>query len=141
MKLYSYRHTNFDRPDWGPLQEIALRALRRLDVASIHPGDFMWMGELESLDGSCPLHLYKHIHTRSYLNIDTDLRMYAYVDDGHDLDKPMSEAVVHYRRLRGIATAIARLDLDRLGLGSTPGPDDLPPNVVPFNRRRGGTVA
>ena len=139
MKLYSFCHVDVDEPDWGPLQTTALRTLDRFDVASISPGDFMCMGRLDSLDGGAPLHLYKHIDTRRYLNIDADLRYFAYVDDGHDLDKPFLEAVVHYRRLRGVASAIERLALDRRGYPVS----DLPPNVVPFDRsrRRGGSVA
>jgi hypothetical protein len=143
MKRYSYRHVVVGRPDWDPLQRAALRTLDRFDVPSISAGEFMWMGRLNPVAGGAPLHLYKHIHTRRYLNIDTDLRYYAYIDDRHEIDQPLLERVAHYRRLRGIASAIGRLRLDRCGHVADVLPADLPPNVVPFDRsrRHGGSVA
>jgi hypothetical protein len=154
MKLYSYREVNDDRPDWGPLQAIAQRTAQRADVPTIEVGDFMWMCEMASADGGAPLHLYKHIDSRRYLNIDTDLRMYAYVDDLDDdaFDVPADRLVVHYRRLGGLAWAIERLDLgwrrfqnDVLEVldGASDNCRTWPPNVTPMSRyhRRRGSVA
>jgi len=153
MKLYSYREVNDDVPDWGPLQAIAQRTAQRADLPTIEVGDFMWMCEMASADDGAPLHLYKHIESRRYLNIDTDLRMYAYVDtlDDDDFDVPADQLVVHYRRLGGLAWAI-----ERLGLGWRRFQSDVldvlhvasdnvrtwPPNVTPMSRyrRRGGVA-
>jgi len=138
MKLYAYRHVNVDRPDWAPLQSLALRLTAYPDLPAIHPADFMWMGELESLDDGPALHLYKHVVTRMYLNLDADLRPYVYVDG--DQHRPFFEATVHYRRLRGIAAAIARLELDQFDLATGRRLDasagKVPGNVVPLTRLR-----
>ena len=155
MKLYSYREVNHDRPNWAPLVAIAERSAARADVPTIAPDDFMWMCEMESLEGGTPLHLYKHIDTRRYLNVDTDLRMYAWVDDldDDDLMLPVAELVVRYRRLGGLAWAIERLDFgwrrfqnDVLDVFDAAADNDVswPPNVTPLSRhrrRRGGSVA
>jgi hypothetical protein len=152
MKLYAFRESNYERPEWAPLLAITQRTADRADVPTIAVDDFMWMCEMASLDGGAPLHLYKRIDTRRYLNIDSDLRMYAYVPDLDDDDTPMSELVVHYRRLGGLAWAI-----ERLGLGWRRFHDDAlhaldpsadhrtpwPSNVTAIRRPRrpGGSVA
>jgi hypothetical protein len=154
MKLYSYREANDGRPDWAPLVAIAQRTAARANVPTIKPDDFMWMCAMESLDGGAPLHLYKHIDTRRYLNVDTDLRMYAWVDDlDDDLMQPAAELVVHYRRLGGLAWAIERLDLgwrrfhdDALDVLHVAADNCVawPANVTPLSRHRrrpGGSVA
>lgn len=145
MKLYAFRHVNVDRPDWAPLQSLALRLPAHPDLPAIHPADFMWMGELESLDGGPVMHLYKHTITRMYLNLDTDLRTYVFVDG--DDNRPFFEATVYYRRLRGVAAALERLELREVGLDASPridpATDATPSNVVPLRRhsRRSGSVA
>ena len=140
MKLNAYRHVNVDRPDWAPLQRLALGLTAYPDLPPIHPADFTWMGELESLDGAPAMHLYKHMVTRMYLNLDTDLRTYVYVDGDHK--RPFFEATLYYRRLRGIAAAIERLELDQFDLATGRRLDAsagaLPDNVVPLRSRRPG---
>ena len=153
MKLYSFREANYDRPNWAPLLAIANKTAARASIPTIAVDDFMWMCEMESVDGGAPLHLYKHIDTRRYLNVDADLRLFAYVDDLDDeaFDVPLSELVVHYRRLGGLAFAIERLDLgwrrfhdDVLEvLDGATGSRTWPANVTALRkyRRRRGTVA
>jgi hypothetical protein len=71
---------NFERPDWGPLA----------DLAPEHLEDFMWVCEIEMEDG-LRLHAYKHRETRRYMHLDHFGRAYVYVssvklaadDDGH----------------------------------------------------------
>lgn len=154
MKLYSFRPTKRNRPDWTPLTAIAKRSAARADVPTIAADDFMWMCEMESVDAGAPLHSYKHIDTRRYLNVDADLRLFAYVDDLDDeaFSVPLSELVVHYRRLGGLAWAIERLDLgwrrfhdDVIGVldDATGDSRSWPANVTPLirYRRGGGSVA
>ena len=145
MKLIAYRHVNIDRPDWAPLRRLAQRLTTYPDLPAIRPDDFMWMGELAPLDGGPAMHLYKHVVTRRYLNLDTDLRTYVYVDGDHN--RPFFEATVHFRRLRGITAAIERLQLDQFDLARGTRLDASagapPDNVVPLGRRRSrrGSVA
>jgi hypothetical protein len=66
------RHVQYDRPDWGPLE----------DLIGFELADwFMWMCEFELEDG-VPLHAYKHIATRRYFHLATDGRAFAYTADG-----------------------------------------------------------
>jgi hypothetical protein len=97
-------------------------------------------GHLQAGTGEPDLHLYKHYGTRRYLNIDDQLRFFAFVV-GED-DKPFFEADVYYRRLRSMREAIERLELHRLSPGPLDDAGDVPDNVVPLRRRRpGGSVA
>jgi hypothetical protein len=145
MKLHAYRHVNVDRPEWAPLQRLALGLTAYPDVPPIHPADFTWLAELESLDGGPAMHLYKHVVTRMYLSLDTDLRTYVYVDGDHH--RPFFEAAVYFRRLRGVAAAIERLELHQFDLATGRRLDapvgELPHNVVPLvpRRPRRGSVA
>jgi hypothetical protein len=61
---------NYERPDWGPLVELALE----------HVEDFMWMYEVE-LENGVVLHAYKHWETRRYLHLDPAGRAYVYIWD------------------------------------------------------------
>jgi hypothetical protein len=141
MKYYVYGYLDVGRPVWTPLQDVAAKTTKRRDLPAIHPAEFMYMGHLRSRDGEPDLHLYKHYDSRRYLNIDDQLRFFAFVVGDHD--QPFFETDVYYRRLRSMREAIERLDLDRL----SPRPvdhhrDGVPDNVVPLRRRRpGGSVA
>jgi hypothetical protein len=59
---------NFDRPDWGPLVELA----------PDHVDEFMWMFEVE-LESGLRLHAYKHWETRRYLHLDHGGRAFVYI--------------------------------------------------------------
>jgi hypothetical protein len=140
MKYYVYRHVDVDRPAWTPLQQVATRTTKRRDLPTIHPAEFMYMGHLRSRDGEPDLHLYKHDDTRRYLNIDKQLRFFAFCFG--EEEKPFFECDVYYRRLRGTREAIERLDLDILSPRAADDRSDLPDNVVPLRRPRpGGSVA
>ena len=140
MKYYVYRYLDLGRPVWTPLQDVAAKTSKRRDLPTIHPAEFMYMGHLRSRDGEPDLHLYKHYGTRRYLNVDDQLRFFAFVV-GED-DKPFFETDVYYRRLRSMREAIERLELDARASRAADRTGDLPDNVVPLRRRRpGGSVA
>jgi hypothetical protein len=61
---------NFERPDWGPLIELAPEYL----------DEFIWMFEVESGGGTL-LHAYRHRETRRYLYLDQAKRAYVYLGD------------------------------------------------------------
>jgi hypothetical protein len=60
-----------DRAEWRPLIEL---------VGVQLVGWFMWMFELELVDG-CRVHAYKHIATRRYIHLAHDGRAFAYAGD------------------------------------------------------------
>jgi hypothetical protein len=140
MKYYVYRHLDVDRPAWTALEQVATRTTKRRDLPTIHPAEFIYMGHLQSREGEPDLHLYKHYDTRRYLNIDEQLRFFAFLF-GED-EKPFFESDVYYRRLRGTREAIEQLELDILSPRPAGDRSDLPDNVVPLRRPRpGGSVA
>jgi hypothetical protein len=61
---------NFERPDWGPLIELAPENF----------DEFMWMFEVEMEDG-LRIHAYKHSETRRYVHLDQFGRAYVYLWD------------------------------------------------------------
>jgi hypothetical protein len=82
-----------DAPHWGPLEAVA-RLSRSTDaLPSIEEADFMYMAYVESRRRRLRIHLYKHIDTRRYLNLDDAGHAYQYwgpvdldVDDEDDSD-------------------------------------------------------
>ncbi|HET7443589.1 MAG TPA: hypothetical protein VFJ57_02920 [Solirubrobacterales bacterium] len=59
---------NFDRPEWGPL----------IELAPEYVDGFMWMFEVE-LENGVSLHAYKHWETRRYLHLDESGRAFVYI--------------------------------------------------------------
>jgi hypothetical protein len=140
MKYYVYRYLDVGRAVWTPLQHVATKTAKRRDLPTIDPAEFMYMGHLRSRDGEPDLHLYKHYNRRRYLNIDDQLRFFAFVV-GVD-HKPFFETDVYYRRLRSMREAIERLDLDVRSPRAVDHRGDVPDNVIPLRRpRSGGSVA
>ena len=122
MKLHAYRHVNVDRPDWAPLNSLVRRLAAHPDLPAIDPADFMWMGQLPvALTAPRRCTSTSTSSCGRYLNVDTDLRTYVYVDG--DQNRPFFNANVYFRRLRGIAGAVERLELVAFA---------LPDNVVPL---------
>jgi hypothetical protein len=54
--------------DWEPLERFLAAATQR-GVVAPHADEFMWMGRCELTDGPI-VHLYKHVDSRRYLNLD-----------------------------------------------------------------------
>ncbi len=71
--------------------------------------DFMIMGGWRRR-GKPMIYLYKHRHTRRYINVDMNGTAWRYVEPAHlDDDHPGS-----YRRLPGLDVAVARLELSEM---------------------------
>ncbi len=87
-----------EEPVWDPLQRLA-RVVRQIpQVPQFHPGEFMYMEAIRNERLGIRIHLYKHIDTRRYLNLDDAGHAYAYWpgDADEDLDRP--EFGGRYRR-------------------------------------------
>ena len=96
-----------DGPFWGPLEAVAKLARSRPDLPSFHEGEFMYMSAVRSAAGRA-VHLYKHIDTRHYLNLDEDGRAYVFMGRGDDADLWSGG---WYRRCAALAEGIDGLDL------------------------------
>lgn len=137
MKLFAYRYIRAEGPEWGPLESIVERTVRRRDVHMLDADDFAYGGHLVSLDGRPDMHLYKHGVTRGYLNVDDRLRLYGYVDGDRGPYRSHFERAVYYCRHRSLAVALDCLGLHLCGWQGAPagsGPD----NVVSIWRARRG---
>jgi hypothetical protein len=70
----------YTKPNWGPLE----RCFKKYGLED-HLGSMMFMGNVG------PIHLYKHIITRAYLNLDCAGKAYKYC--GGEIGAP------EYRRI------------------------------------------
>jgi hypothetical protein len=100
--------TEHASPVWGPLEAVARVARSRAELPAFQECEFMYMATVCSRKHLC-IHLYKHIDTRRYLNLDDDGRAYAYRGHVPGTDDPRSGG--RYRRYRALVDAIEHLDL------------------------------
>ena len=66
------------RPDWAPLERVGVVSSAHASLATVEPDSFMYMGCVTSCAG-IDIHLYKHIKTRRYLNLDRQGHAYRLV--------------------------------------------------------------
>jgi hypothetical protein len=69
-------------PTWEPLERLRDLAVQRPDIEAPEVESYMYMGKVVSHEGSVTIHLFKHVLTRHYLNIDDTGHAYRYVDTG-----------------------------------------------------------
>lgn len=96
-------------PQWGPLEAVSVIARRSPELPSFHPSEFMYMGVVRRRDG-LQVHLYKHIDTRCYLNLDDDGHAYEYRGSSGDLLADPSSGG-WYRPHRSLEDALLAADL------------------------------
>jgi hypothetical protein len=92
---------------WQPLEAVARVARSSAHLAPFHEGEFMFMGTVSNARKRLDVHLYKHVDTRRYLNLDVAGHAYAYLG-------PVSYTVDtttggRYRRFRSLRDAIDRV--------------------------------
>ena len=100
---------NLGAPDWRPLEAMAMLVWRRPELPQFHPGEFMYMSAVRSQRQRVRIHLYKHIDTRRYLNLDDDGHAYAYVYRASDLERPDCRG--RYRCYSNVVDALDHLEL------------------------------
>ena len=94
---------------WEPLEAIARLSRDSPGLRPIHEGEFMYMGAVRDERKRVAIHLYKHIDTRRYLNVDDDGHAYAYRGPASDeLDRSSGG---RYQRYRALPDAIEHLQL------------------------------
>jgi hypothetical protein len=89
---------------WQPLEAVARVARSSARLPQFHELEFMFMGTVSNAYKRLDVHLYKHVDTRRYLNLDVAGHAYAYLG-------PVSPAVDtmiggRYRRFRSLHDAI-----------------------------------
>lgn len=94
MPLYQFDPSAV--PVWAPLETLARVCARRSALPPLCVSKFMYMGRLRA-NGRDDVHLYKHVDTRRYLNIDRLGHAYRYA--GGDVR-------CRYEALDGVATAL-----------------------------------
>lgn len=97
-------------PTWKPLEELAEMVWRHPHLPQFHPGEFMYMAALHGVRRRVTVHLYKHIDTRRYLNLDDRGHAYAYQYRFDEEVAPGSGG--RYRQYRHIEDALDRVNLD-----------------------------
>jgi hypothetical protein len=100
-----------DEPEWAPLEAVALVSRLTSDLPSFHPGEFMYMYMVRNPAKRLRIHLYKHIDTRRYLNLDDGGRAYEYVDAATDDELDDNDFGGYYRPHRDLAEAVMGLGL------------------------------
>jgi hypothetical protein len=77
-------HAHDDEPTWAPLERLRSLVASAPHVAAPEVENFLYMGRVESDDGTVTIYLYKHVRTRRYLNVDETCRAYRYAGAGDD---------------------------------------------------------
>lgn len=111
--MYEYRICDFQEPDWEPLERTCELTRLTDDLITIHPSDFMYVARIVTIEplGLPDVHLYKHVDTRCYLNLDELGRAYRGTSRKPSSRKGRKTWAGWYRPLPDLATAIAYLDL------------------------------
>ena len=99
--------------EWGPLERIAALAAKDQRLPTIDPADFMYMGRVVA-PRRADIHLYKHIHTRRYLNTDDAGHTYWFTG-GVDGTGDDALDAGEYVPAGDLAASIQHLDVHHLG--------------------------
>jgi hypothetical protein len=99
---------------WGPLEAVARLSQQSSALPTLSADDFMYMDRVCDPATGVVIHLYKHIDTRRYLNLDDAGHAYAYAGGE---ETPDGSYRGHYRRYRSLADAIEHVELSLLDEG------------------------
>lgn len=120
---------HWDRePVWDPLVDLARDCRADDESPSFHPVEFMYMGCVEGESTRLTIHLYKHIDSRRYLNLDESGIAYQYLG-GPSQDQGQTISGGFYRRHRSLADALKHAGFwmfDEIGLYRSHAPDTWP---------------
>jgi hypothetical protein len=99
--MLAFHHVFDFVPTWAPLERLATLIGGRPGVPPPEVESYMYMGVVTDDLGSVTVHLYKHVLTRHYLNIDDAGHAYRYAGSASE---DFSE--VWYEPLPDLASAI-----------------------------------
>jgi hypothetical protein len=120
-----------EEPVWAPLEAVARLSRTSCELPSFHEGEFMFMATVRNVRNKLAIHLYKHIDTRCYLNLDDGGHAYAYRGSGPD----DASSGGRYQRYRTLFDAVDHLEL-WLFDAAVPLFRSFPPDAWPADRRR-----
>jgi hypothetical protein len=103
-----------EEPEWGPLQRVADVWNGAGHRPAIVVADFMYMWRFESPKRST-IHLYKHILSRRYLNLDDAGHAFRFMGESK-AERLQVRGGNIYRLHRDLATAVRHLQLDQVYL-------------------------
>ena len=131
-RAFGTRWEDSDEPVWGPLEAVARLSRESPELPSFHPGEFMYMYRVVAKNKKgLRIHLYKHIDTRCYLNLDDNSHAYMYCG-GEDADPEWGG---RYRLHRTLLEAVERLDFSAFEL-DPPLHRSFPPQKWPRDEAR-----
>lgn len=107
---FTTTYRTVDVPDWRPIEVLSALVRQRDDLPHFHPGEFMYMAGVVSARRRLVIHLYKHVDTRRYLNVDDAGHAYVYIDEPRESPPPRYSG--RYRQLRSLPIALDRLGLE-----------------------------
>lgn len=105
-----YRWEAGDAPDWLPLERFA-EVTARLHLGRLQPDDFTYMGRVRAR-GRPAIHLYKHIATRRYVNLDDVGHAYRFL--GVVGDPLLPSARSRYEPWCDVRSAVEHVELNLL---------------------------
>lgn len=126
IRTFSTTYHSMDDPDWRPIERLSMALRSNPDEPNISPGEFMWMCSVESKRKRLVIHLYKHVDTRCYLNLDDAGRAYEYCPDERDGDIDDRSFSGRYRLHRSLHAALRAVRLWELVRSQRPAWYDEP---------------
>jgi len=108
-RSFSTTYARSDEPVWEPLERFARLVWQQPELPQFHPVEFMHMASVANQRLKVRIHLYKHVDTRCYLNLDDACHAYAFLPRDQGRDKPGFSG--WYRRHSSPVDAIAGLCL------------------------------
>jgi hypothetical protein len=94
---------------WGPLERLAGQAAAREDLPPVDPDDFLYCARVERPELPV-LHVYRHVLTHRFLNVDEVGTLWRYVGPGP------TGAAARYAVVEDLAEGLALTDLARAQL-------------------------
>jgi hypothetical protein len=126
--------TRYEEPDfavWEPLEAVARLSCVSPELPPFHADEFMYMYRVVAArKRGLRIHLYKHIDTRRYLNLDDGGHAYEYCGSNRG-ENPVFGG--RYRLLPSLLDAVERLDFwffDAYPGSRTSPPECWPPDVA-----------
>jgi hypothetical protein len=108
-RTFSTRAVFPDMPTWTPLEQVAALCRSDPDLPNVHAAEFMYMGAVANAGKRLTIHLYKHIRSRRYLNLDDAAHAYEYL--GSDIASTDELSGGRYRPHRSIAAAVRHVEI------------------------------
>jgi hypothetical protein len=109
MAYWLSLHDVADRSAWPPLERLATLVAARPGLPPVDPDDFLYCARIPRKDLPV-LHVYRHVLTHRYLNVDEAGLVWRYVGPGGKGEEP------RYALIEDVAEALALTELTRAEL-------------------------